>query len=108
MANCTSFGTSTTTGTGTAGGRDIERLVQHLRQIVDRRTSQLCLVQGRVMPTVSHSWNASLPIRCVGTWPVMQTSGIESISASVSGVTMLVAPGPEVTSTTPGRPVERA
>jgi len=28
----------------------------------------------------------------------MQTSGIESISASVSGVTMLVAPGPEVTS----------
>ena len=46
------------------------------------------------MPTVSHSWNASLPIRWVGTWPVMQTSGIESISASVSGVTMLVAPGP--------------
>ena len=30
-------------------------------------TSQLCLVQGRVMPTVSHSWKASLPIRCVGT-----------------------------------------
>src|SRR5882757_7431150 len=50
-------------------------------------TSQLCLVQGRVMPTVSHSWNASLPIRCVGTWPVMHTSGMESISASVSGVT---------------------
>jgi hypothetical protein len=25
-----------------------------------------------------------------------------------SGVTMLVAPGPEVTSTTPGLPVERA
>jgi hypothetical protein len=38
----------------------------------------------------------------------MHTSGIESISASVSGVTMLVAPGPEVTSTTPGLPVERA
>ncbi len=38
-------------------------------------TSQLCLVQGRVMPTVSHSWKASLPIRWVGTWPVMQTSG---------------------------------
>src|SRR6187399_3018901 len=55
-------------------------------------TSQLCLVQGRVMPTVSHSWNASLPIRCVGTWPVMQTSGIESIRASVGGVagTLLV------------------
>ena len=51
------------------------------------------------MPTVSHSWKASLPIRCVGTWPVMQTIGIESISASVSPVTALVAPGPEVTST---------
>ncbi len=32
-------------------------------------TSQLCLVQGRVMPTVSHSWKASLPIRCVGDLP---------------------------------------
>ena len=50
-------------------------------------TSQLCLVHGRVMPTVSHSWKASLPIRCVGTWPVMHTSGMESISASVSPVT---------------------
>ena len=30
------------------------------------------------MPTVSHSWKASLPIRCVGTWPVMHTIGIES------------------------------
>ena len=35
------------------------------------------MVQWRVMPTVSHSWNASEPIRWVGTWPVMQTSGIE-------------------------------
>ncbi len=54
------------------------------------------------MPTVSASWKASEPISEVGTWPVMQTSGIESISASASGVTALVAPGPEVTSTTPG------
>ena len=29
------------------------------------------------MPTVSHSWKASLPIRCVGTCPVMTTIGIE-------------------------------
>ena len=47
-------------------------------------------------------------MRWVGTWPVMQTSGIESMSASVRPVTALVAPGPEVTSTTPGLPVERA
>jgi hypothetical protein len=66
------------------------------------------LVQGRVMPTVSASWKASLPIRKVATWPVSTTIGIESISASVMPVTALVAPGPEVTSTTPGLPVERA
>ena len=29
-----------------------------------------------MIPTVSHSWNASLPIRWVATWPVMTTSGI--------------------------------
>ena len=56
------------------------------------------------MPVVSASWKASLPIRWVGTWPVRQTIGTESISASVSPVTALVAPGPLVTSTTPTRP----
>ena len=60
------------------------------------------------MPVVSHSWKASEPMRCVGTWPVMQTSGIESSSASVRAVTALVAPGPEVTSSTPTLPEERA
>ena len=60
------------------------------------------------MPVVSASWKASLPIRWVGTWPVRHTIGIESISASVRPVTALVAPGPEVTSTTPTLPVERA
>ncbi len=51
---------------------------------------------------------ASEPISDVGTWPVMQTSGIESIRASWSGVTAFVAPGPDVTSITPHFPVERA
>ena len=59
-------------------------------------------------PTVSHSWNASEPISAVGTCPVITTIGIESISASAMPVTTLVAPGPDVTSTTPGLPVERA
>ena len=27
----------------------------------------------------STSWNASLPIRCLGTWPVMTIIGMESI-----------------------------
>ena len=60
------------------------------------------------MPTVSHSWNASVPIRWVGAWPVRTTMGMESIRASTMPVTVLVAPGPEVTSTTPGLPDARA
>jgi len=59
----------------------------------------------RVIPTVSHSWNASVPIAEVGTWPVIATIGTESMKASQSGVTRLVAAGPLVTIATPGRPV---
>ena len=29
-------------------------------------TSQLCLVTDLVMPVVSHSWKASVPMRCGG------------------------------------------
>jgi hypothetical protein len=42
-------------------------------------TSSLCLVTERVMPTVSHSWKASVPMAVVGTWPVMATIGTESM-----------------------------
>ena len=68
-------------------------------------TSSLCLVTERVMPIVSHSWNASVPIAATGTWPVMTIIGIESMNASHNGVTMFVAAGPDVTIATPGRPV---
>ena len=44
----------------------------------------------------------------VGTWPLMHITGIESLSASSSPVVVLATPGPEVTITTPGRPVLRA
>src|SRR3546814_13841383 len=54
-----------------------------------RRSSDL----WRVMPTASHSWNASVPISAVDTWPVSTTIGIESSKASVMPVTALVAPG---------------
>src|SRR4051794_37604683 len=67
--------------------------------------NQLCLVTGIVMPVVSHSWKASVPIALVATWPVITTIGMESMKASHSGVTMLVAPGPLVTMATPGLPV---
>ena len=54
---------------------------------------------------VSHSWNASVPIRWVRTCPEIQTTGI-SPSTSVNAVTALVAPGPEVTNNTPGLPLD--
>ena len=42
-------------------------------------TNQLCFVHGLVIPVVSHSWKASVPIKWVGTCPEMQTKGTESI-----------------------------
>ena len=58
-----------------------------------------------VMPRISASWKASVPIAPDATWPVMATTGTESICASASGVTRLVAPGPDVAMQTPTRPV---
>ena len=60
------------------------------------------------MPKVSASWKASLPISLLWTWPVMATTGMESIMALTRPVVRLVAPGPEVAQQTPTRPVERA
>ena len=42
-------------------------------------TSSLCLVIGSVIPVMSASWKASLPIMALGTWPVMATIGTESM-----------------------------
>ena len=57
---------------------------------------------------MSASWNASVPMEEVATCPVTATRGTESMNAVASPVTRLVAPGPEVASTTPVRPVARA
>ncbi len=71
-------------------------------------TRKLCLVTGIVMPRMSASWKASVPIIAALTWPVMATIGTESMWASASGVTRFVAPGPEVAMQTPVRPVAAA
>ena len=63
---------------------------------------------GIVIPVASVSWNASVPISDDRTWPVMHTSGVESIQASAIGVTRFVAPGPEVAIATPTPPDARA
>ena len=60
------------------------------------------------MPMTSVSWKASVPSMADGACPVMTTRGVESISASLRPVIRLVAAGPEVTITTPGRCDARA
>ena len=71
-------------------------------------TRNECLTIGITMPVMSASWKASVPIRCVGTWPVIATIGVESRNASAIGVTRFVAPGPDVAMQTPTLPVARA
>ena len=58
-----------------------------------------------VIPEMSASWKASVPIEVLATCPVMATMGTESMYASAIGVTRFVAPGPEVAMQTPTRPV---
>ncbi|CAM5791532.1 hypothetical protein CPER28S_02853 [Cellulomonas persica] len=60
------------------------------------------------MPTMSASWNASVPIIAAPTCPVIATMGTESMFASAIGVTRFVAPGPDVAMHTPTRPVADA
>jgi hypothetical protein len=63
-----------------------------------------CFTTGIVMPEMSASWKPSVPSRSVRTWPVMNTVGTESITASAIAVIRLVAPGPDVASATPTFP----
>ena len=71
-------------------------------------TRKECLVMGMVMPTMSASWKASVPMKALCTCPVMATMGTESMCASAMAVTRLVAPGPEVAMHTPTSPVTMA
>ena len=46
---------------------------------------KLCLVIGMVMPRMSASYKASVPMRSRETWPVIATRGTECICASSRG-----------------------
>lgn len=48
------------------------------------------------------------PDSTTSTWPVMASIGTESMCASAMAVMRLVAPGPDVATQTPGRPVTMA
>ena len=68
---------------GAAAARDVEGLLDDARDVL-RAVDQLIVLDAPacVMPSMSASWNASVPIRWVGTWPVMHTIGVESRYAS--------------------------
>src|SRR5213593_3575737 len=59
------------------------------------------------MPMMSVSWKASRPIIARGTCPVIATTGELSMCAVASPVTKFVAPGPDVATHTPTRPLAR-
>ena len=74
-----SLGMSTSTGPGRPLRAMWNASLHDARDVVARRsTSHECLTIGMVMPWMSASWKASVPIRWVGTWPVMHTIGVES------------------------------
>jgi len=103
-----SIGTETSTGPG----RPVVAMWNASRIAFGRScaliTSSLCLVTDRVMPTVSHSWKASWPMACVGTWPVRSRTGSLQLSAVSIAAAALSMPGPGTTVKAEGRPVERA
>ena len=71
-------------------------------------TRKTCFATDPMMEATGASWNASVPMAARGTWPQMTTIGTESAYESLIGVTVFVAPGPEVTITTPTLPLARA
>ena len=105
---CTSLGTSTTTGPG----RPLRAISNAVRKVASSTlasvTRNTCFAQAPMIVLTGASWNASLPMAATPTWPQITTMGIESAIESRTGVTMLVAPGPEVTTATPTLPEARA
>ena len=74
-----SFATSTSTGPGrpVAARWNASAIARGISAA--SVTSMLCLVTGMVMPVMSASWNASVPISGLDTWPVIATIGTESM-----------------------------
>jgi hypothetical protein len=66
------------------------------------------LQTGVISRTESSSCNEPMSESDLGAAPPMQTIGTPARCAVARAVTVLVTPGPAVTSATPGRPVTRA
>ena len=71
-------------------------------------TRKMCLATAPITEGIGASWKASVPMDGRATWPQITTIGIESAMQSRTGVTVFVAPGPEVTMQTPTLPLARA
>ncbi len=63
------------------------------------------LASGAYILRKSTSWKASRSIWWRATWPTSTTIGVESWKAVWTPIEALHAPGPRVTSNTPGLPV---
>jgi hypothetical protein len=96
----------------TGPGRPVRAISKAVRTVASRRsgsvTRNTCLATAPISAATGASWKASVPMAAVGTWPQITTMGTESAMQSRTGVTVLVAPGPEVTMQTPTRPLARA
>ena len=99
---------STTTGPGRPV-REISKAVRTVDSSVSGSvTRKTCFATDPMTAVTGASWNASVPMAALGTCPQMTTIGTESAIQSRTGVTQLVAPGPEVTMATPTSPLARA
>ena len=96
-------------GAGPAGRRDVERLADRRGDVLDVEHERVVLRdRDRDAGDVGFLEAVAADAASVTTWPVMQTSGTESIQALAMPVTRFVAPGPEVAQQTPALPVTRA
>src|SRR4029077_19726230 len=99
---------STTTGPGRPLWAISNAVRTVLSSFVGSVTRKICLATAPIIVGTGASWNASVPIAVVETCPQITTIGIESAMQSRTGVTVFVAPGPDVTRQTPTRPLARA
>ncbi len=69
--------------TSTGPGRPVEAMWYAAASAAGTSSARLtrmeCFVIGIVMPTMSTSWKASVPIDVENTWPVIASSGTESM-----------------------------
>ena len=91
-----------------AAAGEVEGLLHDPRELVHVHDEVRVLHDGSVIPKKSVSWKAILPMNSFFTWPVIATSGTESMYASAIAETRFVAPGPLVAMHTPTLPVARA